>query len=332
MDIPVTILSGYLGAGKTTLITHVLSQTHGLRVAVLVNDFGAVNIDASLISSHAEDTITLSNGCVCCTIQDDLGAAIDTQLRREQPPQHILIEASGVAEPARMLRYVESWPGLKRQAIVCVVDIETIRDRARDKFVGRVVCRQIAAANLLILNKADLVDAASGLAVFDWLVTLAPGAGMITSHRAQVDPTLLLEGFYQGAGSRRDELAYAQPGVFFNVAVAMAEPVGLADLQAVLARLPASVHRLKGFVTDVATGQALLVQCVGARYSVEPCPPSADNPPPALVAIGTDRSELQSVRLELAALCTRHRATFMDPSRSGTRGIGLAAAADVGDH
>ena len=93
MDIPVTILGGYLGAGKTTLINHVLSLADGIRVAVLVNDFGAVNIDASLIASRAEDTITLSNGCVCCTIQDDLGAAIDSQLRRTNPPQHIIIES-----------------------------------------------------------------------------------------------------------------------------------------------------------------------------------------------------------------------------------------------
>src|SRR5690606_1548244 len=125
------------------------------------------------------------NGCVCCTIQDDLGAAIDAQLRREQPPQQILIEASGVAEPARMLRYVESWPGLRRHAVVCVVDVETIRERVTDKFVGRVVRHQIGSADLLILNKTDLVDAETPSVVFDWLAGLAPGAEIITSSWGQ---------------------------------------------------------------------------------------------------------------------------------------------------
>jgi G3E family GTPase len=314
MDIPVTILGGYLGAGKTTLINHVLSHTHGVRVAVLVNDFGAVNIDASLISSRAEDTITLSNGCVCCTIQDDLGAAIDTQLRRDQPPQHILIEASGVAEPARMLRYVESWPGLSRHAVVCVVDVETIRERATDKFVGRVVRRQIGSADLLILNKTDLADAASLSAVVDWLADLAPGAGIVTSSWSRVDPALVLEGARSTAGPRYGELAHAQPGEFFNAVVPMAKALDLRKLETVLGHLPPSVHRIKGFVIDSATGRTMLVQCVGARHSIEQRPHSVDKPPPALVAIGTDRSHLDAVRLQLASL-----------------GAGATAAADVGD-
>ena len=88
MDIPVTILGGYLGAGKTTLINHVLSHALDVRVAVLVNDFGAVNIDASLISSRAEDTITLSNGCVCCTIQDDRRGDRCAVASRQAPTAH----------------------------------------------------------------------------------------------------------------------------------------------------------------------------------------------------------------------------------------------------
>lgn len=302
VDIPVTILGGYLGAGKTTLINHVLSHTHDVRVAVLVNDFGAVNIDASLISSRAEDTITLSNGCVCCTIQDDLGAAIDAQLRRDKPPQHILIEASGVAEPARMLRYVESWPGLSRHAVVCVVDIETIRERAMDKFVGRVVRRQIGAADLIILNKTDLVDAESLSAVVDWLAGLAPGAGIVTSSWGRIDPALVFEGAQPTAAGRYGGLAHAQPGTFFNATAPMKEALDLDELDTVLGHLPASVHRVKGFVIDIATGRTMLVQCVAARRSISPYPHSADNPPPALVAIGTDCKDLEGVRLQLATL------------------------------
>jgi G3E family GTPase len=302
MDIPVTILGGYLGAGKTTLINQILSHARGVRVAVLVNDFGAVNIDASLISSRADDTITLSNGCVCCTIQDDLGAAIDAQLRREQPPQQILIEASGVAEPARMLRYVESWPGLSRHAVVCVVDVETIRERVTDKFVGRVVRHQIGSADLLILNKTDLVDAETRSVVFDWLAGLAPVAEIITSSWGQIDPALLLQDAYPAAATRDREPANTLSGTFFSEAVPMTKALDLVELETVLKHLPTSVHRVKGFVTDIATGRTMLVQCVGSRQSVEPYPHSVHNPPPALVAIGTDRSDLNTVSLRLAAL------------------------------
>lgn len=331
MDIPVTILGGYLGAGKTTLINHILSCANNLRVAVLVNDFGAVNIDASLILSHTEDTITLSNGCVCCTIQDDLGAAIDAQLRRNEPPQHILIEASGVAEPARMLRYVESWPGLSRHAVVCVVDVETVRARAIDKFVGRVVCRQIGSADLLILNKTDLVDAESRSSVVDWLAGVAPGAAIVESTWCRIDPALVLRGTHQIPASRYGELAHTQPGTFFSTSVPMEGALDLDELETILGDLPASVHRIKGFVSDITTGRTMLVQCVAARRSIEPCLRSADNPPSALVAIGTDRNDLEAVRLKLAALGTGSGAALDDPKQRGTRNARRVVAADEGD-
>ena len=98
--IPVTIVAGFLGAGKTTLLNHILSAEHGRRIGVLVNDFGSINVDAELIHEVEEGMMTLANGCVCCSIRTDLIQAVLQLAERDDPPEHILIESSGVADPA----------------------------------------------------------------------------------------------------------------------------------------------------------------------------------------------------------------------------------------
>src|SRR5574341_1786443 len=100
---PVTVLTGFLGAGKTTLLNRILNGDHGLRVAVLVNDFGSINIDADLIVGVESDVISLANGCVCCTIRDDLVETVTATINRPEKPEYILLEASGVAEPSGIM-------------------------------------------------------------------------------------------------------------------------------------------------------------------------------------------------------------------------------------
>jgi G3E family GTPase len=307
-EIPVTMVGGYLGAGKTTLINHVLTGSHGLRIAVLVNDFGTINIDASLIADASDDTISLTNGCVCCSIHDDLGAALDLQTRRTSPPDHILIETSGVAEPARILTYATGWPGVRLDAVVTLVDAETIRARADDKFVGRVVQRQLAVADFLVVNKLDLVTEVDRHGISRWLTERAPSARLIETIQASIDPALLFEAARPQAqntvieGSRSGR----HSAEFFSAKIELPLPVDIEVLTRALGGLSATIHRVKGFVTDRASGQRMLVQCVGNRQTVTPTADYlANNAILALVAIGTDEIDLRDFAEALAAIaCT----------------------------
>lgn len=303
MSIPVTIVGGYLGAGKTSLINHLLTSSHGIRVAVLVNDFGAVNIDAALISDVADDTVSLTNGCVCCVIQDDLGSALDKQAKRSSPPDHIVIESSGVAEPGRILRYATDWPGIHRDASVTVADAESIRTRANDKFVGRLVQRQLAAADFVVLNKVDLMTTDGVAESSEWLRRLVPNARLIPASHGAVDATLLLGHPAPQATTPPDDGGHSTLIQFHSKSLAIPGAVDIERLATWLQSLPPTVHRLKGFVSDTATGQRVLVQKVGSRQTfTTPISDRGGEISGVLVAIGVSQSDLDSLTLPLVQL------------------------------
>ena len=125
--IPVTILTGFLGAGKTTLLNRILTGNHGLRVAVLVNDFGSVNVDAEMIVGIEEDVMSLANGCVCCSIRDDLVETIEQILERPEKPEYVVLEASGVSDPASLaMTFTDArfHDLIRLDSIMCLVDAE----------------------------------------------------------------------------------------------------------------------------------------------------------------------------------------------------------------
>lgn len=190
--VPVTIIGGYLGAGKTTLINRLLTADHGQRITVLVNDFGEINIDASLIARHSGDTISLTNGCVCCTVAGDLASTLRDASRVDPSPDHIVVEASGVADPARVSHAARGWSSMRLHRTITLFDPQTVRKRINDKYVGTTVRRQLTRAQLLWPTRRDIISASDLLAIKDWLAQIAPDVPMADNARGELSDLVSL--------------------------------------------------------------------------------------------------------------------------------------------
>ncbi len=273
--VPVSVIGGYLGAGKTTLVNRLLAGDHGRRLAVLVNDFGSINVDADLIAEHGGDTISLANGCICCAIGDSLGDGLDLVLEGPVRPDQIVIEASGVADPAKIASYGLGWPGCRLDAVVVLADVETITARSVDKFVGSTVLTQLAGGDLIVLTKTDLVTPDQVGEVVDWLAGVVPGIPTVAADHGALDWQLVLD----GPGARPTGEARPGPGeptdlppadqLFATVVVDVGPGLDRDGLEAALADgWPPEVVRVKGLVE--LAGERVEVHRVGNRWSITP--------------------------------------------------------------
>jgi G3E family GTPase len=286
--LPVTVISGYLGAGKTTLVNHLLRNPGGRRLMVLVNDFGELAIDADLIEIEEADMLTLANGCVCCSMGGDFYNALVQVLDMERRPDHLVIEASGVAKPARIANIARAESDLLLDGVVTLVDAENFGFQLADHLVADSVTDQVAAADLILVNKADLVSPELLAALKERVRAINATPPVITciSGAVPVDTVLGVgESFGSSDGMPAHDHEHEDGYRRWSH-----ESSGLFErdkLKEALAAFPDSVLRVKGvvFVSDRAA--ALAVHRVGRRITVSDLPAAATaGGTSRLVAIG----------------------------------------------
>ncbi len=314
--IALTVIGGFLGAGKTTLLNALLRDAGDRRLAVLVNDFGAINIDAELVESREGEMVTLTNGCICCGVSGDFIGELALLRDRDDPPEHVVVEASGVADPGAIVG-LGDMPGYRRDAAVVVADAETVRERADDDATRLAIMSQLRAADLLVLNKTDLVKPAALAETHAWLREIAgPSTAIVqTSHGAV--PADVALGVRAAGPARHGDPAHdhaehdhdhgAHPAfeTWSWAGEAMISGTGLVERLEVL---PEGVVRAKGLLAlreDPA--RRYVLQLVGRRYSIEADRPWREGEVPAtqLVVIGlpgsVDPDRLTETMAELAA-------------------------------
>ena len=296
----VTVLTGFLGSGKTTVLRRLLAEPVGLRIAAVVNDIGPVNIDAAAldglqVASQTPDRIELTNGCACCALVDDLAETLE-RLAGAGASDAIVVEASGVADPAMLAAATESAAGCRLDGVVAVTDAQQLASQLDDPRVALAVRRQIDVSHLVVLSKVDEVGDEEVQALTRRIGEIAPGRMIVPSVHGRIDPRILLGAAARGATFRAD--AGEHP---FEVATAAVAPAGPWEVTAVARWFespPETLLRVKGWFST-PDGSCHEVQAVGRSWRMQPATGPLD---PAIVLISDSQDAVDRAAASLRNL------------------------------
>ena len=284
--IPVIILTGFLGAGKTTLLLELL-QEGTLKIQAIVNDLAALNIDTQLVASAQPGALTLENGCACCDLGQDLEALLSAISSRASPPEAIVLEATGVADPMGLAASVARTAGVTLDGILTLVDSTRLASLGADPATGPLLQRQLDAAHLVLLTHGE--DAASTRDAQAALGTLAPGRPVLAlQDLPRPLSTTLLGARTLGARPTPPNQPHAL-GAFSSIVLYPTAPWPQARLLTLLNAIPEAVYRVKGwiFVATAEGSSRFQLQAMGRRWRLEPADPQrAEEDSSGLVVLG----------------------------------------------
>ena len=335
--IPVTVVTGFLGAGKTTLIRHLMANPGGRRLAVLVNEFGSQGVDGEILKSCADEScpveniVELANGCICCTVADEFLPTMEAILALPKRPDHILIETSGLALPKPLLKAFD-WPAIRSRitvdGVIALADAEAVaagrfapypnavlaQREADDSLdhdtpLGEVFEDQIACADLILLTKADLAGEAGIAAARAAIEAEAPRRiPMVTVRDGKVDPAVILglnaaaEDDLAARPSHHDGADDHEHNDFDTIVVDLPEQASQEALEVAIEKLAAeqNILRVKGYVALADKPMRLLVQAVGARVRSQFDRPWGSLPRGSQLVVIAERGDVDAARIRTA--------------------------------
>lgn len=298
MPVPILLVTGFLGAGKTTVVNHLLAHAEGRRIAAVVNDFGAINIDAELIAGASDGVVSLANGCICCSLEGDLLRTLSALLRRDPRPEYIVIETSGVADPADIVRNLMD-PVILREApletVVCVLDA-TAPPAAFEEALQR---SQLRVADIVALSKLDLADEGAGVRIRDALRALRLPALVVDANRGEIPAALLFPANLDRAPARDPGPRRPAEERFETLSWTSDKPVSLPRLQQAINRLAPKLARAKGLIESVEQpGRPMVLQFAAGRATLAPGGASAPGVPRTRIVFIAELGVLSKAELD----------------------------------
>ncbi|WP_431201396.1 CobW family GTP-binding protein [Bradyrhizobium betae] len=299
MPVPILLVTGFLGAGKTTVVNHLLAHAEGRRIAAVVNDFGAINIDAELIAGASDGVVSLANGCICCSLEGDLLRTLSTLLRRDPKPEYIVIETSGVADPADIVRNLMD-PVILREApletVLCVMDASTPPAALDDALMRS----QLRVADIVALSKLDLAEAGAGERLREAIRALRVPAVVVDAKHGEIPSALLFPTTVDRAPAPR-EPGPKRPAEerFETLSWTSDQPLSLPRLQQAIGRLAPKLARAKGlFETVEQPGRLMVFQFAGGRATLAPGDAPAPGVPRARIVFIAELGVLSKAELD----------------------------------